>query len=401
MEFDLVFEGGGAKGMVFVGAMQAFEQAGHTASRLLGTSAGAITATLIAAGYDSAEMLRALDEKENGEPVFVGFMGTPGPFDEALVEKSAMVELLTSIDLPLVPEFVEKRMDKALVGLLSASEKYRHLFSFVELGGWFTAKNFLKWMERKLNEGTFNGKPRNFGGMSLKEFFEATGKELSLVASDTTSQQILVLNHRTAPDCPVVWAVRMSMSIPLVWQEVEWRADWGAYQGKDIAEHKIVDGGMLSNFPIELFFSNAAHVTAVMGEQEAGNIVGLLIDEKLAVPDAPPAPAKEKKFDFGKLRTIQRLGNLIDTMTKAHDKRVMEQLEDLVVRVPAKGYGTTEFGMSDERRNALVAGGRAAMEAHLEGLRTRGAKARDFGEVSRALERASNIAIGILARPED
>jgi NTE family protein len=401
MEFDLVFEGGGAKGMVFVGAMQAFEQAGHTASRLLGTSAGAITATLIAAGYDSAEMLRALDEKENGEPVFVSFMGTPGPFDEALVEKSAMVELLKSIDLPFVPEFVEKRIDEALVGLLSASEKYRHLFSFVEFGGWFTAKYFLKWMERKLSEGAFDGNPRNFGGMSLKEFFEATGKELSLVASDTTSQQILVLNHRTAPDCPVVWAVRMSMSIPLVWQEVEWRADWGAYQGKHIAEHKIVDGGMLSNFPIELFFSNAAHVTAVMGEQKAGNIVGLLIDEKLAVPDAPPAPAQEKKFDLGKLQTIQRLGNLIDTMTKAHDKRVMEQLEDLVVRVPAKGYGTTEFGMSDERRNALVAGGRAAMEAHLEGLRTRGAKARDFGEVSRARERASNIAIGILAKPED
>jgi predicted acylesterase/phospholipase RssA len=401
MEFDLVFEGGGAKGMVFVGAMQAFEDAGHTASRLLGTSAGAITATLLAAGYDSGEMLTALDEKDNGEPVFVGFMGTPGPFDEALVEKSSLVELFKSIDLPLVPEFVEKGIDKAMVGLLSGSEKYRHLFSFVELGGWFTAKNFLTWMERKLNEGTFNGQPRNFGGMSLKEFFGATGKELSLVASDTTSQQLLVLNHRTAPDCPVKWAVRMSMSIPLVWQEVKWRADWGAYQGKEIAGHKIVDGGILSNFPIELFFSNAAYVTAVMGEQKTGNIAGLLIDETLAVPGAPPAPAAEKKFDFGKLKTIQRLGNLIDTMTKAHDKRVMEQLEDLVVRVPAKGYGTTEFGMSDERRNALVAGGRGAMEAYLSGLSARGAKGRDFAAMSRALERASSVAAGILAAPAD
>jgi predicted acylesterase/phospholipase RssA len=132
----------------------------------------------------------------------------------------------------------------------------------------------------------------------------------------------------------------MSMSIPLVWQEVKWRADWGAYQGKEIAGHKIVDGGILSNFPIELFFSNAAYVTAVMGEQKTGNIAGLLIDETLAVPGAPPAPAAEKKFDFGRLKTIQRLGNLIDTMTKAHDKRVMEQLEDLVAATrssPAAG----------------------------------------------------------------
>lgn len=29
MKFDMVFKGGGAKGMVFVGAMQEFESRGH------------------------------------------------------------------------------------------------------------------------------------------------------------------------------------------------------------------------------------------------------------------------------------------------------------------------------------------------------------------------------------
>ena len=38
MEFDIVFEGGGAKGMVFVGASTALEERGHTARRLVGTS---------------------------------------------------------------------------------------------------------------------------------------------------------------------------------------------------------------------------------------------------------------------------------------------------------------------------------------------------------------------------
>ena len=42
MKYDLVFEGGGAKGMVFVGALQVFESLGHTPGRLMGTSAGAI-----------------------------------------------------------------------------------------------------------------------------------------------------------------------------------------------------------------------------------------------------------------------------------------------------------------------------------------------------------------------
>jgi NTE family protein len=51
MQYDLVFEGGGAKGAAFVGAIQEFERRGHTARRYIGTSAGAITATLMAAGY--------------------------------------------------------------------------------------------------------------------------------------------------------------------------------------------------------------------------------------------------------------------------------------------------------------------------------------------------------------
>ena len=79
MQYDLVFEGGGAKGMVFAGAGAEFFHRKHTFNRLLGTSAGAITATLLAAGYTPEEMAEALTEKEDGRSVFEGFMGIPGP----------------------------------------------------------------------------------------------------------------------------------------------------------------------------------------------------------------------------------------------------------------------------------------------------------------------------------
>jgi NTE family protein len=48
-QFDIVFEGGGAKGSVFAGALEVLNQQGHTYRRLIGTSAGAISATLVAA----------------------------------------------------------------------------------------------------------------------------------------------------------------------------------------------------------------------------------------------------------------------------------------------------------------------------------------------------------------
>ena len=89
MKYDLVFEGGGAKGMVFVGALKVFEAEGHTHGRLLGTSAGAITAALLAAGYSTQEMMDALEEERDGRPVFTEFMGVPAPFDEEAVRNSA------------------------------------------------------------------------------------------------------------------------------------------------------------------------------------------------------------------------------------------------------------------------------------------------------------------------
>jgi len=115
MKYDLVFEGGGAKGMVFVGAMQVFESLGHTPGRLLGTSAGAITAALLAAGYSSPEMLEALAEKKDGRSVFSDFLGAPQEFDKAAIRTSATRALLRNINLPLIPDRFEDVLDDRLV----------------------------------------------------------------------------------------------------------------------------------------------------------------------------------------------------------------------------------------------------------------------------------------------
>src|SRR5687767_7734301 len=102
MRYDLVFEGGGAKGMVFVGACDEFFGRGHSSDRLLGTSAGAITATLLAAGYRPTEMLDALIEKENGASVFAGFMGNPPPFTDEEIHQSATLRLLEGVNFKLL-----------------------------------------------------------------------------------------------------------------------------------------------------------------------------------------------------------------------------------------------------------------------------------------------------------
>jgi len=402
MRYDLVFEGGGAKGMVFVGAYEEFIRRGHTFGRLLGTSAGAITAALLAAGYTPDEMLQALTEKENGKSVFTGFMGEPAPFTQEEISASAIRTLLRNVNLKLLPGFIEDRLDDAITETLAQSPGSRHFFAFVERGGWFAADFFVAWLKTKLDSGPWKGGRRQFSGMTMAQFFAATQIDLSVVASDTTDGRLLVLNHRTAPDCPVVWAVRMSMSIPLVWNEVIWAAEWGAYLGRTITGHAVVDGGVLSNFPIELFISAEPQVTKLMGPKQDAAVLGLLIDESLPVP--PVARKRGILVDVrvkpGELRTVQRLSRLIDTMTGAHDKMVMEEFNDLVARLPAAGYGTTEFDMSDERREALVKGGRDAMAAYFDKQPARRAAKRGPGAVGtrRVEPMADRIATRLLGQ---
>ncbi|MFO7662896.1 MAG: patatin-like phospholipase family protein [Chloroflexota bacterium] len=396
MQYDLVFEGGGAKGMAFVGALQHLEEFEHTKGRLMGTSAGSIMATYIAAGYTAGEMKDALMEtSDDGIPVFTKFMAKPVPFTREEIDGSAVRRLLQEIDIKFIPNVIEDRFDNLILGLMTR-DQFSNLFSFVERGGWFSADFFVEWARKKLNEGEYNGRPRQMGEMTMAEFFSTTGKELSLVAADTIDHRLLVLNHRTAPGVPVVWAMRMSMSVPLLWQEVIWQKEWGNYMGIDLTGHSVVDGGVLSNFPIELFLSNDPHVIALMGPKTTATILGLLIDESLPVSGASPSAARASTMDISALPVTSRIKGLIDTTTQARDKMVIDAFKQFVCRLPAKSYGTTEFDMTDDRREALIAAGYAAMVDYFQSEETEGMKGPDIFEMEKAFSQADHIAINIL-----
>lgn len=372
MRYDLVFEGGGAKGLVFVGALQAFLDEGHEIGRLIGSSAGAITAALLAAGYRPQEVLEVINERlPDGTPQFTAFLDVPQQFAEDDIRDSLNFRLLEQVNIRWLPAPIEQFLFEVIIQALMRYPAYRHIFSFVELGGWYAGDAFRDWLAARLDAGG-----RNLGATTLAEFHERTGSDLTLMASDTTAHQMLVLNHRTAPRCPVVWAVRMSMSYPFAWQEVRWDAAWGPYMGQDVTGHTVVDGGMLTNFPIDLFMSTDSEVLAVMGDEDhSDDVLGFLIDETLPVPDseeevdAPPAGGGQgvlSHVDVKELEVVARLKRMVDTVTQAHDKFVIEAYRDKVCRLPAQGYGTLDFDVSDKRRDALIAAGYAAAAAYLQ-----------------------------------
>src|SRR5437764_9348122 len=173
--YDLVFEGGGAKGSGFVGALEVLFAAGHNCRRVIGTSAGAITATLLGAGYSPAEMLAACNETVPGttNPIFTTFMDAPHPdeFSSEVRDHSQTMDLFRRAP---IPGFVEK----SILNMLLQIDLYRELFSFNECGGFYSGKAFLTWFRGKLQAKNIDP------DITWKQFSEQTNSDVSVVTSD-------------------------------------------------------------------------------------------------------------------------------------------------------------------------------------------------------------------------
>ncbi|MGB8770378.1 MAG: patatin-like phospholipase family protein [Candidatus Korobacteraceae bacterium] len=356
---DLVFQGGGAKGAAFVGALEVLAAAGHSHRRLIGTSAGAITATLLGAGYSAAELSQATAETLPGttDPVFTTFMDAPktNDFDSAEIANSQIMELLENAH---VPGFASKEM----LSLGMQLDLFREMFSFNECGGFYTGNAFLAWFRNKLQAKRLDP------DLTWSQFAAKTGSDVSVVTSDVTEQEMLVLNERTAPQVPVALAVRMSMSIPFVWREMIWDSAWGMYRGRNKTGHTFVDGGVLSNFPLELVAESNPEIVEIMGNTDpnGAGTLGLMLDQNIAVPGAGNSQTPRPR-----LRTADRVTRLIDTMTGSSDAEIMRKYPNLICHLPVGGYGTTEFRMSQDRMNLLIGAGRTAMTAYLSQQRLR------------------------------
>ncbi len=367
MNYDLVLAGGGAKGIVHCGALRALEAGGHSYRRLVGVSAGAITALFLAAGFSADDILAAISEKnDEGEIILADFLDVPEGFDSQALENSIIRAWLEDVPVPL-PRHQADRLRDGMMHWLLERVSFRKIFSFIQFGGIYTGKRFMTWLERKLDE-----QEPGLGKATFAEFHARTGTDFTAITADTTDGVMLQLNHRTTPDLPVVWGVRMSMSLPFIYQEVIWRAEWGTFDGHDVTGHALVDGGLSSNLPIDLLLTQEAELIRIMGgKPDHRRVIGLHIDDNIPVPGAdqypPVARTPEQRMRPGEQwqPLMDRVGRLINTAIRSRDNLEIRLHPTNICHLPAGGYDTMEFNMSDKRIELLVTAGQAAMETFL------------------------------------
>ena len=200
---DLVCEGGGVRGIGLVGAVDALAAAGYRFPRVAGTSAGAIVASLIAA-------LQAA-----GEPL------------------TRLAEIMRTIDY-------RKLLDRNLIGhvpliggglsLLVSDGVYRGAYLEQLLAGLLGDLGV-----------------RTFGDLRTGEEPEQFAWSLVVAASDLSRRQLVRIpwdldSYGIDPDdFSVARAVHASSAIPYIFEPVR------------VSGATWVDGGLLSNFPVELF----------------------------------------------------------------------------------------------------------------------------------------------------
>lgn len=287
MYIDGVFSGGGAKGIALAGAYKELESQGFRFVRLAGTSAGSIVASLIAAGYTSEEMIGLLKELNN--------------------------DIILDQPYPFMP-----------------FKTLRWISIYWRLG-LYKGEKFEHWL---------SGKLKNKG---VTVFSDLRPQSLKLIASDLTNGKLMVLpddlpSYGLNPESfSVARAIRMSCSLPYFFEPVRLRSN----QGVSI----VVDGGVLSNFPIWLF-----------SEHKKRPVIGVTL-----TPNEKERPKNSINHAF------ELFGALFETMRDAHDARhIASRHERDIIFIPVDHIPATDFSLTDKKKEALVALGKAKTESFLK-----------------------------------
>ena len=277
MKINGVFSGGGLKGFALVGAVGELESQGYQFERVAGTSAGAIVASFLAAGYTADEIETMLAEEDF----------------EALLDPR------------------------------------NHLLPFP----------LMKWVSLYWRMGLYQGKALEqwfFDKLARKgcyTFGDLPQGALKLVASDLTNGKMMVLpddleQYGYDPDgFSIAKALRMSCGIPYFFEPVRLKVPENTV---------VVDGGILSNFPMWIFDDDPSFVKRP--------VVGLKLSRNRS-----EVPGRSIR------NALQLFEALFSTMKNAHDEKYIErEQEHNIIFIPVENYNSTQFDMTEEQMAELL-----------------------------------------------
>lgn len=317
---NLVFEGGGVKGIAYIGALQALRTRGvlKSISRIGGASAGAITAVLLALKYDLKDIRK----------------------------------ILWSLDFS---EFMDDSW-----GVVRDTSRLINEF------GWYKGDFFRSWMGNLVREKTGN-EHSTFNDLKNREYLN-----LYLIGTNLSTGFSEVFSYEHTPRMRVVDAARISMSIPLFFAAV-----------RNFRNDVYVDGGVLNNYPIKLFDREKYVNDPSRGHGRATDYYDDE-NKRLAKSSSKYVYNRETlgfRLDSGQEIGVFRDGaerqhkkiddffeyawSLIMSMAKIQENQHLHSDDwHRTVYINTIGVGTTDFEIPDKTKKRLVAEGRKGVDEY-------------------------------------
>jgi predicted acylesterase/phospholipase RssA len=245
---DGVFKGGGAKGVLYAGALLAMEERKRWFRSVAGSSAGAITATLIAAGLHP-QTIAAMAEEGAGK-----------------------VQLFPLGDLAGQPLF--------------------------------RTRGLRKWLDETLRQALLEHGHAVPGPEPVRfRDLEVTEIELFVVCVDVVTRQPRVFGTRLTPDLEVVDAVLASCAIPMAFRQG--RLEVEAVEGQEEARvHRLIDGGVWANYPSFVFRDPSFRAYHGLEAPEPDLMLGFALEG----PAATLTPARRLLPKWGRLHSREDYG---------------------------------------------------------------------------------------------
>jgi len=323
---NLVFEGGGVKGIAYVGALDVLTEKGilDQVVRVGGTSAGAINAILIGLGFTTDETKNILWEIN-----FNNFM------DDSW-------------------------------GVVRDTNR------LIEQFGWYKGDFFRNWVGKLIKEKTGNSESTFADLEAMKE--RKKFKSPFFMGTNLSTRYSEVFSAEHTPRVCIADAVRISMSIPLF------------FAAKRSARGDVyVDGGVLDNYPIKLFdrkkYLDSANfamteyyerINKTLKDQPRSvseyiynkETLGFRLDSKEEISvfrdhSEPPHHKVDNFFDYA--------WALVDTVLEAQQSSHLHSDDwARTIYVDTLGVGTTQFDLQDDKKKELVQSGRKGAEQYFD-----------------------------------
>lgn len=305
---DLVLAGGGVKGIGHVGAVTALCERGYEFPHVAGTSAGSIVAALVAAGMTSermAEVMRTLSWRRFRDPSLFDRVPVVGP-------------------------------------LASVALEY----------GIYEGAYLVEWLGELLEEHGV----RTFVDLRTDDEGDE-GYRLVVMATDITRGELVRLpwdyaRYGLDPDEQlVVDAVRASMSIPIFFEPAHLKAADGTVS-------TLVDGGVLSNFPIDVF-------DRTDGRVPRWPTFGVTLLPKLPHGNVQLFPLAGPLRRHGLPHYLE---SLVTTMIVGRDQGYLEKpwVKARAITVDTQNVGVVEFDITSNKQEQALRNGHDATSAFLD-----------------------------------